>query len=223
MKSKRIKKRRKKIVKINLNNLWENLFTKNIFLVLIIFMCLPLIFIYNYFISLNKEFKIFKKEYNNAYDFFITIFIILFSLLVSEIIYIGSLYTREFLVNTQNAYIPLVLVVALVYLFSAVILGKLFAVYQNSLIKKYSKSSYKIDFSMVLGATSITLILHIVLFMFTPCPIWFLRLVGFIFDLYLLQLIQFYFTPVHVFGNFKDFLFYTSYKYPSDKSLFKKI
>lgn len=109
MKSKRIKKRRKKIVKINLNNLWENLFTKNIFLVLIIFMCLPLIFIYNYFISLNKEFKIFKKEYNNAYDFFITIFIILFSLLVSEIIYIGSLYTREFLVNTQNAYIPLVL------------------------------------------------------------------------------------------------------------------
>lgn len=76
---------------------------------------------------------------------------------------------------------------------------------------------------MVLGATSITLILHIVLFMFTPCPIWFLRLVGFIFDLYLLQLIQFYFTPVHVFGNFKDFLFYTSYKYPSDKSLFKKI
>lgn len=102
-----------------------------------------------------------------------------------------------------------ILFIALSYLISAFYLSIFFYfIFRKSYIKEFVKE-VRLDFEMLLFATVSTFIFHLALiFIFPTVPICFFRLVGFTFDILILNiLIDYFVTAVKVNDSLFDYSF----------------
>lgn len=163
-------------------------------------------------------------------DFIFTVLILIIALIFS---YLLELILYKYFLLLWNE----IFVIILIYIISAIFLGYLLKLYNGffkikSSIIRFTNIEYKnlINFEAVVVATTLTCVFHLILyyyitsFLLIPIDILFLRFLGFVIDLYILQEFIYIFLNIHIFCNIRDFFTYHDYNIkPVSLSVFEKI